>query len=71
MMAGFGGWQFRYVTNYKGAAVRVARHPGPLPQAGAAAAPWRGARPLDGRPGASRLFGGRCRATCPRCRRAG
>jgi len=29
------------------------------------------ARPFDGRPGASRLFGGRCRATCPRCCRAG
>jgi hypothetical protein len=32
-----------------------------------AAARWRGARPFDGRPGASRLLGGRCRATCPRC----
>ena len=38
-----------------------------LPQAGAAADALRGARPFDGRPGASRLFGGRCRATCPRC----
>jgi hypothetical protein len=37
------------------------------PQAGAAAAVRRGARPFDGRPGASRLFGGRCRATCPGC----
>ena len=34
-------------------------------QAAAAAARWRGARPFDGRPGASRLFGGRCRAMAP------
>src|SRR5271170_3662625 len=40
---------------------------GRAPQAGAAAAAPRGARPFDGRPGASRLFGGLCRATCPRC----
>jgi ankyrin repeat protein len=40
-------------------------------QAGAAAAPRRGARPFDGRPGASRLFGGRCRAPCLRCCSAG
>jgi hypothetical protein len=51
--------QFRYVTQYKGGSGGD--------QAGAAAAPWRGARPFDGRPGASRLFGGRRRATCPRC----
>jgi hypothetical protein len=37
------------------------------PQAGTAAAAWRGGRPFDGSPGASRLFGGRCRAECPRC----
>jgi hypothetical protein len=69
MVVGLAGRQFRYVTKYKGRQRRrVARHPGPLPQAGAAAAaPWRGARPFDGRPGASRLFGGRCRAACPRC----
>jgi hypothetical protein len=48
-----------------------ALHPGALPQAAAAGAPWRGARPFDGRPGASRLFGGRRRAACPRCRCAG
>ena len=38
-----------------------------LPQAAVTAAPWRGARPFDGKPGASRLFGGRCRAAFPRC----
>jgi hypothetical protein len=52
--------QFRYVTKYKGGS-------GAGDQAAVAAAPWRGARPFDGRPGASRLFGGRRRATCPRC----
>ena len=51
--------QFRYVTKYKGGSGGD--------QAGTTAAPWRGARPVDGKPGASRLFGGRCRATCPRC----
>jgi hypothetical protein len=35
-------------------------------QATAAAAPRRDARPFDGRPGASRLLGGRCRAAWPR-----
>jgi hypothetical protein len=40
---------------------------GSLPQAGAATTAWRGARPFEGRPGASRLFGGRRRAACPRC----
>jgi len=58
MVAGLAG-QFRYVTKYKGGSGGD--------QAGTTAAPWRGARPFDGRPGASRLFGGRCRATCPRC----
>jgi hypothetical protein len=55
--------QIRYVTKYNGGSGGD--------QAGNTAAPWRGARPFDGRPGASRLLGGRCRAMCPRCRRAG
>jgi uncharacterized protein len=57
-----GGWQFLY-TEYKGGSGGD--------QAGAVVAAWRGARPFDGRPGASRLFGGRRRATSPRCWRAG
>lgn len=52
-----------HITEYKGGSGGG--------QAGASAAPWRGARPFDGRPGASRLFGGRCRAMCPRWCRAG
>jgi hypothetical protein len=63
IVAGSAGCQFRYVTEYKGGSGGD--------QAGAAAAAWRGARPFDGRPGASRLFGGRRRAPCPRCCRAG
>jgi hypothetical protein len=77
VVVGFGrlsGWHLRYVPEYKGGS-RVAISPHPvrysLAQAAAAAAPRRGARPFEGRPGASRLFGGRCRATCPRCCRAG
>jgi hypothetical protein len=50
---------------------RSAGHPGSLPQTEAAAVPRRGGRPFDGRPAASILFGGRCRATCPRCCRGG
>src|SRR5208282_258011 len=50
------------ITEYKGAAVAISPSSG---LARAAAAPWRGARPFDGKPGASRLFGGRRRATCP------
>jgi len=61
-----GGWHFPSVTEYKEAAVAISP-PSGLPRAAAAAAPWRGARPFDGKPGASRLFGGRGRATCPRC----
>src|SRR5215469_14258984 len=54
------GRQFRYVTEYKCNTVW-------LLQASAATTAWRGARPFDGRPGASRLFGGRRRAVWPRC----
>ena len=43
-------------TEYKRAAVAISPPFGPLPQTEAAAAPWRGARPFVGTPGASRLF---------------
>jgi hypothetical protein len=46
-------------------AVAISRRSGLLPQAGAARAAWRGARPFEARPGASRLLGGRRRAVCP------
>jgi hypothetical protein len=59
------GGQFRYVT--KTQAVTTGPRSGSLPQAGATTTAWRGARPFDGRPGASRLFGGRRRAVWPRC----
>jgi hypothetical protein len=47
--------------------VAISPRSGLLPPAGAATAAWRDARPFEGRPGASRLFGGRRRAVCPRC----
>src|SRR6202023_2136271 len=68
MVAGLGvDISVKVNREYKRAAVAISPRSGSLPQAAAAAARWRGGRPFDGRPGASRLFGGRCRAKCPRC----
>ena len=61
---GLAGGQFRYVTKY--ARVAISLRSASLLQAGAATVAWRGARPFEGRPGASRLFGDRCRTVWPR-----